>query len=81
MRQVRKVLRLQFEARLPTPAPTHKSLLIQPKLLRGCVDAISLLLVLRKYLEASRKCLPCEFGFAEHHARSDKLDPSISVAW
>ena len=81
MRQVRKVLRLQFEARHPTPAPTHKSLLIQPELLCSCADAISLLLVLRKHLKASGKCLLCEFGFAEHHARSDKLDPSISVAW
>jgi hypothetical protein len=48
--------------------------------LGGGSNSISLWCVIRKRLEATRQgALFSKFAFAEHHARSDQLNPSIRV--
>jgi hypothetical protein len=52
----------------------------QPKLLRSGDDPILLLLVVSEYFKTAGEGLLRELGFAEHHARPDQFDPSLSVA-
>jgi hypothetical protein len=44
----------------------------QPKLWGGGCDPISLLLVVRKYVESARKHPFRQFRFSEHNARSNQ---------
>ena len=56
------------------------SLLTQSELLRGGDDPVSLMCIVSEGFDAVGQRLLCEFGFAEHHARLNELDPSVGVA-